>query len=132
MRQCHVLQTNINSFLGRENQTLEDYLRRVHPNMDLSAVIDPKQTTKSKKRGDTKQDSFQPLTAEEKANICSHQLDYVLQKIGEVQRKGEDEISEVPLTIARQRHATSMSDHPTTCRLAQMYLFSVFSRVCDL
>eukprot|EP00892_Ulva_mutabilis_P008330 jgi/Ulvmu1/586/UM001_0594.1 len=86
--------TNVNRFLARENQTFEDYLRRVHPNMDLSAVIDPK-SSKSKKRGDPKQDNFQPLTAEEKANICSHQLDYILQKSGEVQRKGEDEISEV-------------------------------------
>lgn len=70
--------------------------------MDLAAVIDPKQSSKSKKRGDTKHDSFQPLTAEEKANICSHQLDYVLQKIGEVQRKGEDEVSEVCSRGTRQ------------------------------
>lgn len=65
--------------------------------MDLSAVIEPKHASKSKKRGESKHDNFQPLTAEEKANICSHQLDYILQKLGEVQRKGEDEISEVCL-----------------------------------
>lgn len=97
----NLAQTNVNNFLARENQTLEDYLRRVHPNLDLAAVIDPKQSSKSKKRGDTKKDSFQPLTAEEKANICSHQLDYVLQKIGEVRRKGEDEVSEVCCGDAR-------------------------------
>ena len=73
----------------------EDYLRRVHPNLDRSGAAEAKQGQKKKKRNEVKKESFLPLTAEEKANICSHQLDYVLQKIGDVERKGQDEISEV-------------------------------------
>jgi hypothetical protein len=88
-------QVKLNGFLLRENNMFEDYLRRVHPNMDRTGTTDNKAGQRKKKRGDVKKDSFVPLTAEEKSNICSHQLDYVLQKVGEVERKGQDEISEV-------------------------------------
>ena len=84
---------------------LEDYLRRVYPNMDLSAITE-KKTGKGKKY-DAKKDSFLPLSADEKSNICSHQLDAILQKIREVERKGQDEISEVwPLFHALELNTT--------------------------
>jgi hypothetical protein len=89
------VQVKLNKFLSQENSMFEDYLRRVHPNMDRSGTAEAKQGSKKKKRSEVKKESVQPLTAEEKANICSHQLDYILQKIGDVERKGQDEISEV-------------------------------------
>ena len=91
-----MLQLKTNDWLAQENQMLEDYLRRVYPNMDLSAITDKKQG--KGKKADSKKDAFVPLTADEKSNICSHQLDAVLQKIAEVERKGQDEISEVFLS----------------------------------
>jgi hypothetical protein len=73
----------------------EEYLRRVYPNLDISDATDRKQSGKGKRRNDNKKENFVPLTSEEKANICGHQLDHVLQKIIEVERKGQDEMSEV-------------------------------------
>lgn len=94
----------------------EDYLRRVYPNMDLSAVTEKKQA-KGKKKSEQKKDGFVPLGAEEKSNICSHQLDAMLQKIGEVEKKGQDEISEV-----RRAHSYSTILLTAQCFLAPMSL----------
>lgn len=89
------MQMKLNNVLSQENSMFEDYMRRVHPNIDRSGAAEAKQGQKKKKRNEVKKETFLPLTAEEKANICSDQLDYILQKIGDVERKGQDEISEV-------------------------------------
>jgi CRISPR/Cas system-associated protein Csm6 len=83
-----------NEWLAQENMMLESYLRRVYPNMDLSAITDRKQG-RNKKKTEVAKANFVPLSAEEKANICSHELDAVLQQISEVEKKAQDEISEV-------------------------------------
>jgi hypothetical protein len=107
---CYLMQLKTNDWLAQENHMFEDYLRRVYPNMDLSAVTEKKQA-KGKKKSEQKKDGFVPLSAEEKSNICSHQLDAMLQKIGEVEKKGQDEISEVRCTQLQHTvtHRTMLS-----------------------
>lgn len=75
----------------------ESYLRRVYPNMDLSALTDTRKQGRNKKKAEVAKANFVPLSADEKANICSHELDAVLQQVSGVEKKAQDEISEVRL-----------------------------------
>lgn len=89
---------------------LEAYLRRVHPNMDFSAAADRK-PARGRRKAESAKAQFVALSAEEKANICSHELDAALQKVSEVEKKGQDEIAEVrPFA-----HACAVCLHSRTC-----------------
>ena len=94
---------------------LEDYLKRVYPNMDMSGAAD-KKAGRHKKRSESRKDTFMPLTADEKSNICSNQLDAVLQLLSDVERKGQDEIAEVRAPLPRLLH------HPLQRRAVQLEL----------
>lgn len=92
------LQLQENDFLVQENRMLENYLRRVYPNLqlDLASSSDSKKKSKGKKmRSESKQEELVPLGAEEKANICSHEIDAVLSEVARVAEEGEQELTEV-------------------------------------
>jgi hypothetical protein len=88
------VQLKTNDWLAQENAMLEEYLRRVHPSIDPLDFASKQGKGKVRKGADARADAFALLTADEKSNICSHQIDAALQALAEVEQKGQDEISE--------------------------------------
>ena len=76
----------------------EKYMNRVYPNLhiDYTSNTEPKKKGRVKKgRPEISKDNFYPLSAEEKSNICSHEIDVVLAELARISEEGDDEISEV-------------------------------------
>jgi hypothetical protein len=89
------MQMKTNDWLAQECSMFEEYLHRMYPNVDIFNLLNSdKALGKGKKRGDKQKDDFVPLSAEEKSNICSNELDAVMQSMLDIEKKGQDEISE--------------------------------------
>ena len=106
------MQLKTNDWLAQENAMFEEYLRRVYPNIDSLAAAD-KGSSKSRKKTEALHESFNQLSADEKSNICSHQIDAVLSALSDVEQKGQDELSEV------RAHSTATRFAAQSCRCGQ-------------
>lgn len=75
----------------------EEYLQRMYPNMDLASVLAAAERAPGSGRRGGKAADFVPLSAEEKSNICSNELDAIMQSISDAEKKGQDELGEARL-----------------------------------